>query len=87
MGSKKPDLQSEALAIFSMTIKHQIRIEPEWITRTLNQQANWLSRIVDYDDWAIHPDHFRMINEIWVQLPLLEPRNRGCRCLHMQLVK
>jgi len=30
-GSKKTDLQGEALAIFSMTIKQQMRIEPEWI--------------------------------------------------------
>ena len=64
-GSKKHDLQCEALAIFSMSLKYQLRIEPEWIPRTLNQQADWLSRIEDYDDWAIHPHHFRMIDDAW----------------------
>ena len=30
-GSKKQDLQCEALAIFSMTLKYQMQIESEWI--------------------------------------------------------
>ena len=28
-GSRKPDLQAEALAIFSISVRHHIRIEPE----------------------------------------------------------
>ena len=67
-GSKKQELQCEALAIFSMTLKYQMRIEPEWIPRTLNQQADWLSRIEDYDDWAIHPHIFKMIDNIWAPI-------------------
>ena len=60
-GSKKQDLQAEALAIFLLSLRQQIRIEPGWI----NQQADWLSCIEDYDDWAIHPDHFRMLDDSW----------------------
>jgi len=64
-GSKKQDLQTEALAIFSLSLKHQLCIEPEWIPQTLNKQADWLSCVEDYDDWAIHPDHFRMLGGTW----------------------
>ena len=64
-GSRKPDLQSEALAIFSLTLQGQVRIDPEWVPRTLNQQADWLSRIDDHDDWALHPNHFRVIDKMW----------------------
>ena len=65
MGSRKPDLQKEALAIFSIMLKSQIRIMPEWIPRSLNQQADWLSPMEDYDDWAVHPNHFAAIDADW----------------------
>ena len=52
-GSRKPDLQTEALAIFSAALGGQIRIEPEWIPRTQNEQTDSLSRIIDYDDWGL----------------------------------
>ena len=51
-GSWEPDLQTEALAIFSAALGGQIRIEPEWIPRTQNDQADLLSCIIDYDDWG-----------------------------------
>ena len=28
-------------------------LEPEWIPRDHNQIADYLSRIVDYDDWGL----------------------------------
>ena len=49
-GSKKPDLQAEALSIFSIYLKQHIRIEPEWTPRERNALANYISRLVDYDD-------------------------------------
>jgi len=56
------------LELFRMGAKSKtskLHIEPEWILRTLNQQADWLSHVEDYDDWAIHSDHFRMLDDIW----------------------
>ena len=51
--SKNPNLQQEALAIFSTSVANNIRIEPEWISREENQIADYVSRIVDYDDWSL----------------------------------
>ena len=52
-GSRKPDLQKEALAIFYAALSGQIRIKPEWIPRTQNEQADALNYIIDYDDWGL----------------------------------
>ena len=54
-GSKKPDLQAEALSIFSICLKQHIRIEPEWIPRERNALADYISTLVDYDDWMLNP--------------------------------
>ena len=41
--------------MLALAVQSQIRIEPEWIPRELNEQADYLSRIVDYDDWFLNP--------------------------------
>ena len=42
-----------------------IHIEPEWIPREQNEIANYISRIVDYDDWFVNPAVFAWVNELW----------------------
>ena len=64
-GSKKPLLQKEAIAVFSIAARSLIHIEPEWIPRTENQQADYLSRIQDRDDWIIQPALFATIDQLW----------------------
>ena len=64
-GSKKPLLQKEAISVFSIAAQSLIRIEPKWIPRTENQQANYLSRIQDRDDWIIQPALFATIDQLW----------------------
>ena len=65
VGSRKECLQALALKIFSLSIQHNIRLEPEWIPRELNQKADYLSRIVDYDDWMLNPVVASDINHLW----------------------
>ena len=64
-GSMKPELQSLAMYIFNICVEKHISIEMEWIPRTLNDKADYLSRIVDYDDWGIHPLLFRDLDSLW----------------------
>ena len=52
-GSKKPELQEEAFAIFSTAAQNLIRIEPQWIPRSENQQAYYLSQYRRLADSAI----------------------------------
>ena len=42
-----------------------IRLEMAWIPREKNQQADYLSRLVDHDDWMVNPYIFQWIDSIW----------------------
>ena len=59
VGSRKSGLQSETERIFEICVHHGISIEPEWVPRSSNEQADYLSRIVDFDDWSVSPHIFR----------------------------
>ena len=63
--NRKPDLQKETLVIFRIAARNLIRTEPERIPRTENQQAHYLSRIQDTDDWMIQPTIFATIDLQW----------------------
>ena len=65
MGSKNAMLQSEASSIFSLSVAKHVIIEPEWIPRGQNQNADYLSHLFDYDDWKIHPDIFAKLDQEW----------------------
>ena len=64
-GSRDPVLQKLALAVFHVCVAYNITIEPEWIPREQNEVANYISKIVDYDDWMIHPDIFAHLDHVW----------------------
>ena len=59
VGSRMSSLQSEGKRIFEACVYHGISIEPEWVPRSSNEQADYLSRIVDFDDWSVSPNIFR----------------------------
>ena len=65
-GSKNTSLQQEALAIFSTSVANSIRIEPEWFPREENKLADYMSRIVDYDDWSLDHTIFKQLDNSWV---------------------
>ena len=64
-GSSKGHLQSEALSIFNICCNHGISIEMEWIPRSQNDRADYLSRIYDADDWGLSPLSFHRIDLAW----------------------
>ena len=49
-GSRQPHLQDGAMSIFEICWKHSIRLEMAWVPRSLNDRADYISRIVDFDD-------------------------------------
>ena len=65
VGSGKDCLQEVALEIFALCMSHAIHIEPEWIPREKNEMADYISRIVDYDDWFLNPAVFAWVDELW----------------------
>jgi len=65
VGSMKEDLQCLALHTFSMCLLDNIRLEVEWIPRSANDRADFLSRVIDYDDRRIKRDNFLMAEGKW----------------------
>ena len=64
VGNKKPDLQDEALDIISTLLAYCVHIEPEWIPRRDNEVADYLSRLVDYDDWSLDHVSFMELDRV-----------------------
>ena len=64
-GRKVHELQSLALTIFEFCAKNDTQIHTVWMPREQNTQADYLSRILDIDDWVISTEFFHFINEIW----------------------
>ncbi|XP_067041129.1 uncharacterized protein [Acropora muricata] len=64
-GSKVTELQSLALCIFNVCARHGVSLEIKWIPRSFNYQAVFLSRTIDFDDYTIHDDVFRMLDCKW----------------------
>ena len=64
-GSMKTDLHAIALSIFKFCLLNNTRIEIEWIPRSLNDKADYISKIVDYDDWGVTTEFFNMLNGKW----------------------
>ena len=65
VGSRKEHLQDLAVNILKTSLEHSIRLEPEWLPREDNTQADYLSRIVDLDDWGISWSVFGYLDTIW----------------------
>ena len=52
-GSRKQHLQEGAMATYEACFQNGIKLEMEWIPRSQNQIADYISRITDADDWMI----------------------------------
>ena len=60
-GSMKEHFQMLALDIFQTAKDINIDMEVEWIPRTQNERADYLSNIVDYDDWTVRDCYFMLL--------------------------
>jgi hypothetical protein len=60
--------KSLVLTIFEICAKNDTEIHTvciPWIPREQNTQADYLSRIIDIDDWAISTGFLQFIDELW----------------------
>ena len=65
VGSMKLDLHRLAIKIFQFCAEHSIRLEVQWIPRKENEKADYISRLIDFDDWHITPKLFLRLEELW----------------------
>jgi hypothetical protein len=64
-GSMKERLQSLAYSIFSICTKHSISIDIQWIPRKENTKADYISKMVDHEDWGVTDTFFEFIDNLW----------------------
>ena len=62
----KLDLHRLAIKISQFCAGHSILLEVQWVPRTENEKADYISRLqVDFDDWQITQDFFLSLGELW----------------------
>ena len=64
-GSMKEHLHQLAVDIFHTAKENNIEIEVEWIPCSSNEKADYLSKIVDFDDWIVKDCYFHGVNSYW----------------------
>ena len=91
-GSMRKDLHFLCLKVFQTCLLHKISLEIQWIPRSEVQRADYISRLIDTDDWQISTQflsflkNFRDLTHLIVsqiiatQLPKFYSRfwNPGC---------
>ena len=51
--------------MFRFCIRYNIRLEPEWVPREMNELADYFSRVVDHHDWYVDHTVFAMVDKWW----------------------
>ena len=64
-GSKTDNVHAIVIDIFKLCIENNIQLFPEWIPRSLNQLADWISEDIDQDHYKLHPDLFATLDILW----------------------
>ena len=71
-GSPKPYLANLAVAIYHITRKNKINLNMIWVPRDQNQEADFWSRVRDFDDWGISQIWFERICEYLNFVPTID---------------
>lgn len=64
-GSMKGHLQDISCDIYQSCLRHNISLDVEWVPRTQNENADFISRIIDSDDWSVSDYIFSLLNLRW----------------------
>ena len=62
-------LHEISVYIFQLVLRNGIDLQVDWIPSSLNGHAVAISRIVDFDDWGVAFEFFRLVDNIWGPLP------------------
>ena len=65
IGSMKPDLHKLAVKIFAACPRSKIKFEVQWIPRSENEKADFISRLYDVDDWQLTESFCAILEGVW----------------------
>ena len=63
--STKLVLHRLVVKILQFCAEYNIRLEIQWIPRTENERADYISCLIYFDDWQIMPEFFLRLEELW----------------------
>ena len=61
----KEYLHKIALDVYYFTKHHDILLDVEWIPRTQNEKADYLSKTIDAEDWRVRDVYFQTVSAYW----------------------
>ena len=64
-GSKHPDHHEILVELQRYCDEHNIQLETQWIPREENERADYLSKLIDCNDWQLAKRHFRRLTRKW----------------------
>ena len=59
VGSMKFELLTPVLNIFKICYEHSIHLDIEWVPRDCNTRVDFISKLIDFDDWQVTEDVFK----------------------------
>ena len=65
VGSRVRELQDLALSVFLSTAQRQIQLDLIWLPRRQNAQADFFSKVIDFEDYSVHDDVFKQLDHLW----------------------
>ena len=65
VGSMRKDLHIIAIRIFQLCVDHHIELDIQWIPRTEIEKADYISRMIDIDDWQITQSCSNYLDSVW----------------------
>ena len=61
----KLELQKLARSIYSTCVTNSISTDIQWIPRSENEKADYISRLIDHEDWEVSGKFFDLMNGLW----------------------
>ena len=65
IGSRKCDSQNIAVDVFEFCKRESMTISIQWIPREINQEADYLSKCSNSEDWSIQDWVFEILDKKW----------------------
>ncbi|CAC5391543.1 unnamed protein product [Mytilus coruscus] len=64
-GSAKVHLQEIAINIFKLCSELNITLDVVWIPRSKNTKADYISKMIDIEDWGTNKEFFKLVDDMW----------------------
>ena len=71
----KYHLQSLAYNIFTLCVENKILIHIQWIPRLENEKADFLSKMIDQDNWGVTHGFFEFLDNLFGPLTVVRFAN------------